>query len=356
VRRLRQLCALALSTTFAVACGAGQDPTLGGGDAASVPGATTVPAGAAVVDPFANPPTTIVGGLPAPAPPPPAPPPPAPPAPAAAVDSALVGAGSGGRPRPAGEPVALGAQIVAAERAVRDPATPPDVLAAAGHLQQVAYRLLGDHPEWDATVLGAAPAELHDAITRNVAARREFATMARRVVDTVPAWRIVDPLPAPELRALYAEAEAAHGVPWHVLAAVNLVETGMGRIQGLSSAGAQGPMQFIPSTWAAFGMGGDINDPHDAIMGAANYLAANGGAEGTDGGIDNALFRYNNANAYVRAVRHYSAIMAADEAAYRGFHAWQIYYRSVAGDLWFPTGYEQASSLPVAEWLAANPQ
>jgi len=115
-------------------------------------------------------------------------------------------------------------------------------------------------------------------------------------------------------------------------------------------------MQFIPSTWAAFGMGGDINDPHDAIMGAANYLAANGGAEGTDGGLDNALFRYNNANAYVRAVRHYSSIMAADEATFRGFHAWQIYYRSVAGDLWFPTGYEQAASLPVAEWLAANPQ
>jgi len=334
---------------FVAACGAGQYPTLGGGDATST-GAPTSPAAAPPADHNADPPSTIVGGLPAPAPPPPVPPAPA------GVDPVLAAVVSEGRPRPAGEPVALATQIVAAERAVRDPATAPDVLAAAGHLQQVAYRLLGDHPEWDAAVLGAAPVELHDAITRNVAARREFATMARRVVDTVPAWRIVDPLPAPDLRAFYDEAEATFGVPWHVLAAVNLVETGMGRIVGLSSAGAQGPMQFIPSTWAAFGMGGDINDPRDAIMGAANYLAANGGGQGTDGGLDNALFRYNNANAYVRAVRHYSSIMAADEATYLGFHAWQIYYRSVAGDLWFPTGYEQAASLPVAEWLAANPQ
>ena len=47
-------------------------------------------------------------------------------------------------------------------------------------------------------------------------------------------------------------------------------------------------------------MGGDVKDPHDAIMGAANYLAANGGADGTSEGLDNALFRYNNADA-VRA-------------------------------------------------------
>jgi membrane-bound lytic murein transglycosylase B len=60
-------------------------------------------------------------------------------------------------------------------------------------------------------------------------------------------------------------------VPWYFLASINLVETRMGRIHGLSTAGAQGPMQFLPSTWAAC-CTGDIEDAHDAIVGAATYL------------------------------------------------------------------------------------
>ena len=54
-------------------------------------------------------------------------------------------------------------------------------------------------------------------------------------------------------------------------------------------------MQFLPATWAAYGGGGDINDTHDAIFGAARYLAANGGA--TD--IAHALYRYNHSDHYV---------------------------------------------------------
>jgi len=63
-----------------------------------------------------------------------------------------------------------------------------------------------------------------------------------------------------------------------VLAAVNLVETGMGRIDGVSIANAQGPMQFLPSTWAEPGIGkGNIRNPHDAIQAAARYLVRRGG-------------------------------------------------------------------------------
>ena len=76
----------------------------------------------------------------------------------------------------------------------------------------------------------------------------------------------------------YRAAEAEFGIPWKYLAAINLVETGIGRIRGTSIAGAQGPMQFMPATWEAYGGGGDINDTHDAIRGAARYLAANNGA------------------------------------------------------------------------------
>ncbi|MGH9136100.1 MAG: lytic transglycosylase domain-containing protein, partial [Acidimicrobiales bacterium] len=171
--------------------------------------------------------------------------------------------------------------------------------------------------------------------------------------DTLPAWRIEAPRPADELLGYYQEAEARFGVPWHVLAAVNLVETGMGRIVGLSTAGAQGPMQFLPSTWAAYGMGGDVWNPRDAILGAANYLAANGAAGGD---LEHALYRYNNHDAYVRGVVHYSALMAADARAYYGYHAWEVVYLTTMGDVILPVGFESADRIPVADWLASHSQ
>lgn len=262
---------------------------------------------------------------------------------------------AGDRPRATADPAVLAAQIVDAETAIRDPAATPEVVDAAGRLAQVAYRLLADHPEWDATVLAAAPG-FEAVIGHNLAARREFRSMHTRLSDTLPAWRIVEPLPADQLLALYHEAEAAFGVPWNVLAAVNLVETAMGRIQGLSVAGAQGPMQFMPGTWEAYGMGGDVNDPRDAIMGAANYLAANGGAEGTSEGLNNALFRYNNAGAYVRGVLHYAEVLGAEPISFRGFHAWEVVYLSTLGDVVLEPGYESAERIPVADYLATHPQ
>jgi membrane-bound lytic murein transglycosylase B len=95
-------------------------------------------------------------------------------------------------------------------------------------------------------------------------------------------------------------------------------------------------MQFLPATWKAYGMGGDINDPRDAIMGAANYLKANGGAAGR---MDNALFRYNNSNRYVRAVTLYAQQIQADPIAYPAYYQWQVYYITPRGDLWLEEGY-----------------
>ena len=77
---------------------------------------------------------------------------------------------------------------------------------------------------------------------------------------------------------------------------MNLVETGFNKLRNDSVAGAQGPMQFIPSTWRAYGMGGDIHDPRDAIMGAANYLRASG----APGNYRRALYAYNPSTLYVR--------------------------------------------------------
>lgn len=272
------------------------------------------------------------------------------------VPSTLAPVVGGDRPRAALDPASLAVQIAQSEAAIRDPAAPPEVVDAAGRLAQLAYRRLADHPEWDVPVLDAVDPSLHPVIVNTVGSRREFRAMHRTLSDTLPGWRIVEPLPADQLLAYYQEAEAAFGVPWYVLAAVNLVETGMGRIQGLSVAGAQGPMQFMPGTWEAYGMGGNVNDPHDAIMGAANYLAANGAAEGTDERLDNALFRYNNSNRYVRGVRALAEVMRAEPVALRGFHAWEVVYLSTVGDVVLEPGYEAADRIPVVDYLAAHPE
>lgn len=259
---------------------------------------------------------------------------------------------SGGRPKAVSDPEGLARQLTVAETAIRDPKTPPDQLRAAAWTAQVVYRALEHRPGWDRAVLAAVPGPLRDVVRHNTAARREFTDMQGRLPDALPAWRIVEPLPADRLRAIYTEAQHRYGVPWQVLAAIHMVETGTGRIVGTSSAGAQGPMQFMPATWDSYGMGGDVWNTHDAVMAAANYLAANGADSGE---LDHALWHYNNDTRYVRAVRHYAAVMQQNERAFLGYHARQIYYRTTAGDIMLPVGYEAMHSIPVQQWLNRPP-
>ena len=89
-----------------------------------------------------------------------------------------------------------------------------------------------------------------------------------------------------------------------ILAAINEIESGFGQNLGPSSAGAVGWMQFMPSTWAAYGVDADgdgdkdPNEPHDAIFAAARYLRAAGMPEDPEG----AVFAYNHADWYVAEV------------------------------------------------------
>src|SRR5207302_5051442 len=105
------------------------------------------------------------------------------------------------------------------------------------------------------------------------------------IPKTLPDWKIVEPASIDDLLHYYKEAEAQFGVSWQYLAAIHLVETRMGRIRGLSTAGAQGPMQFMPATWAMYGKG-DIDDNHDAILGAARYLRAAGAPDDVQRALD----------------------------------------------------------------------
>ena len=109
-------------------------------------------------------------------------------------------------------------------------------------------------------------------------------------------------------------------------------------------------MQFMPSTWASYGLGGDVDDPHDAILAAANYLQANGAD--TAAGVDRALRRYNNDPRYVRAVRAYAGLMAADERAFLAFHAWEVYFRTTSGRVHLPVGYDEPRAIRADEYLA----
>ncbi|GAA4891045.1 hypothetical protein GCM10023203_50730 [Actinomycetospora straminea] len=249
------------------------------------------------------------------------------------------------------EPAALAAVLEEARRTVADPTRSPQDVAAAGRTAQVAYEELAFHPERLPPVLAALSPETAEATGRIVGAGRDLLAMAKRGPgEMLPAWRIAAPLPPERLRAHYAEAQERFGVPWTVLAAVNLVESRMGRIASHSEAGARGPMQFMPATWASYGLGGDVTDPHDAILGAANYLRANGGA--TADGLDRALERYNDDERYVRAVRAYAAVMQDDERAYLAFHAWEVYFRTTAGRVHLPVGYDEAEPVRAVDYLA----
>ncbi len=255
-------------------------------------------------------------------------------------------------PRAATTPAALAAQIQGSERALRDPTTPAADRPDLGHVNQVAYRTLSTHPEWDAAVLAALDADLRPIAQTHVRARREFLAMRTTVADTVPAWQVKAPESADALLGYFKKAEAATGIGWQYLAAINLVETGFGRIDGLSTASAIGPMQFLQSTWNERGIGaGDIRDPHDAIQAAARYLVRRGGPAD----MAKALQGYNNHANYVRAVSAYADLFAADERSYRAVYEWEIYYFSSAGDLWLPAGYRQSTAIPAKDYLVSAP-
>ncbi len=251
------------------------------------------------------------------------------------------------------DPATAADELIAAEHALRDPASSPTTLDDAAHLQQLAYRSLGRQPELDSMILAKAGPELHDAIALNLDSRHELAAIPGGPLrDMLPAWRVISPASSDELLADYHEAEAQFGVGWNYLAAINLIESAMGRIQGFSSAGAQGPMQFIQSTWDAFGEG-DINSPHDSILAAARYLAHNGFAEGN---IDGALFNYNRSDHYVNAIKDIAAVLAADPTAFGGYYRWEVFYVTSLGDVHLPVGYETPEPIPAADYIAAHPQ
>jgi membrane-bound lytic murein transglycosylase B len=198
------------------------------------------------------------------------------------------------------------------------PATQPpeDVLARSEYVEDQA-RYLAKHTNLAADVIPLLPGALAGEVRQLTAAAHDL----QRLGAATPNKKLKTGLPPllSDLESFYAEAHDRYGIGPHYLAAIHLVETKFGRVISNSVAGAQGPMQFIPSTWKIYGGGGNIRDPHDAILGAANLLRQNG----APGSYARALRSYNDSGLYVDAVSRYAKVIARDPYAIYFFYCWQ---------------------------------
>jgi soluble lytic murein transglycosylase-like protein len=245
---------------------------------------------------------------------------------------------------PLGDPAALAGHLRRVVAALHDRDATPEELRRAGQFEQLAARDLARAPE---RVRRAVLGRLQGLVGMRTRAHVEAAALLDEMTTPQPAlpdWRIQEPPPPGELVSHYRFAAGRIGVPWEFLAAIHLVETRMGRIRGVSSAGALGPMQFLPTTWDLYGESGDIDDPRDAILAAARLLRANG----APGNMHEAVWHYNPSDNYVGAVVRYAEQLRRSPASYRGYWHWRVLYRHQDGTYVLPVGYpeEPAVLLP----------
>ena len=141
--------------------------------------------------------------------------------------------------------------------------------------------------------------------------------------EVAPSDKAIEEIPADLLPIYQSAARTCEGLNWTVLAAIHKVETGFGTGRATSSAGAQGPMQFMPATFAAYGVDGDsngraeINNVVDAIYSAANLLCANGA--GDPERLASAIWNYNHSDEYTAEVLSLAAsygVLSAPGVAY----------------------------------------
>jgi soluble lytic murein transglycosylase-like protein len=210
-------------------------------------------------------------------------------------------------------------QAIDAWRAAGDPPSSPppaDVAGQSAELQDhVAF--LGDHPNLAGRVMPLLSGSLRGEIRRLYAARRALLRLAAG--SRHKKLKLGHRPPLADLVGFYDEAERRFAIGTPYLAAIHLVETKFGRVVSNSVAGAQGPMQFIPSTWKIYGHGGDIRDPHDAILAAARLLRANGAPRR----YGPALRAYNPSGLYVQAVTQYARLIDRDPYVLYFLYCWE---------------------------------
>jgi Transglycosylase SLT domain len=213
-------------------------------------------------------------------------------------------------------PPAIVRRLGADERVLRTATGARFVLVARD--RQFLIRVLAGDPSRAAAVARLAPGERDDLI-----ARRDLDRLSAASPPQVGGVSVGPAPPASTLFAFYRQAERRFGVRWQLLAAVNFVESDFGRARTTARADAQGPMQFEPATWRRYGMGGNVNDAHDAILAAANLLAADGGRRHERA----ALLHYNRSPLYGDAVLHLADRIAGVPTAFLEYYDWKLYLR-----------------------------
>lgn len=192
-------------------------------------------------------------------------------------------------------------------------APPAAVVREAVREQRIELRMARD-PRLARGVLAKLPRTLARDAGDDVTALRDLLLLAPHTKG--PPIRLGPSLPLVRLESLYREGQRRSGVAWQVLAAVNYVESDFGRLRESSVDGAQGPMQFIPSTWAEYGRG-DVHDPRAAILAAARFLRA----AGAPAREREALLRYNPSSLYVDAVERYAGRIRRNPGSLLVFYA-----------------------------------
>ena len=246
--------------------------------------------------------------------------------------------------------VQIASDLNLAEQVIHDPGAPPRALAWAGLAEEIATGVVAREPVGRRrAILALTDPQARASLRTDLAAATALADVAERRTR-LPPWRIIAPPPAPRLLGLFRTAQARSGVPWPYLAAIELVETRFGRIRGPSLAGAQGPMQFLPATWARYGHG-SIDSPRAAILAAGRLLAANGAPADMAG----ALRHYNDSQGYVIAVTDYARHMARDPRAYYGYETWQVIYTYNHRTVILPVGFPTTKAAPLPRRLPPAP-
>ncbi|MFN2593988.1 MAG: lytic transglycosylase domain-containing protein [Actinomycetota bacterium] len=198
-----------------------------------------------------------------------------------------------------------------------------------GLYQQRIYRAMSGDAHLGKKVIEHLSGSIKSSARSILRAQTALRSLVTKPQKHVPHFRFAKPEAPANLKSYYQEGHRRFGIKWQALAALNFIESKFGRILGPSSAGAKGPMQFLPSTWKRYGAGGDIWDPHDSIVAAARYLHASGAPKD----MRNALYTYNHSTAYVNAVLTYMHRMQANETMYYEFYTWQVFYLTRHGDV-----------------------
>lgn len=193
--------------------------------------------------------------------------------------------------------------------------------------QQRMFRVVTKRPSLARKVIRRVPGWLARKVRVHTEAGAGLRALASPI-DPPVKMRITPPDNHAKLQRYYRKAGRRYDIPVEILASLNFVESKFGRFMGPSSAGAKGPMQFIPSTWDYYGEG-NIWNPHDAIMAAARYLSASGAPER----MLPALMAYNNSRAYADAVLVYADEMRRRPHSFYSYFFWQVFVRTTKGDL-----------------------